>query len=50
LQEPGSEARAEKWQKLYYRGLDPEGRETAAEEHRTRLKLKPFKPRSRPSD
>jgi hypothetical protein len=49
LKEPGSEAQAEKWQKLYYRGLDPEGQAGAPEEHRTRLKLKPFKPRNGPS-
>jgi len=42
LKQPGSEAHAEKWQKLYYRGLDPEAK-AAVEEHRTRLRLKPFK-------
>jgi hypothetical protein len=41
LQRPGSEAQAERWQKLYYRGLSPDG-ETAAEDHITRLRLKPF--------
>lgn len=48
LKQPGSEAQAEKWQKLYYRGLNPEGRATEIQEHRTRLKLKPFKTGSRP--
>ena len=43
LKQPGSEAQAEKWQKLYYRGVDPEGRSTEAGSHRTRLRLKPFK-------
>lgn len=46
LKKPGSEAQAEKWQKLYYRGLNPEGQPTAEETHRTRLRLKPFKPPS----
>ncbi len=41
LQRPGSEAQAERWQKLYYRGLSPDG-ETAVEDHITRLRLKPF--------
>jgi hypothetical protein len=41
LKRPGSQARAEKWQKLYQRGVDVEGRE-AVVDHRTRLRLKPF--------
>lgn len=43
LKRPGSEARAEEWQKLYFRGLDAERRraETAAP-HRTRLRARPF--------
>ena len=41
LQQPGSEAQAERWQKLYYRGLSSDGK-TAAEDHITRLRLKPF--------
>jgi hypothetical protein len=44
LKEPGSEAQAEKWQKLYYRGLGAEGLPTDMETHRARLRLKPFKP------
>ncbi len=39
---PGSEARAEKWQKLYHRGLNPDGESGTAPDHRTRLRLKPF--------
>jgi hypothetical protein len=43
LKQPGSDAQSDKWQKLYYRGLDPEGAPTPAQAHRTRLRLKPFK-------
>ena len=50
LKRPGSGAQAEKWQKLYYRGLDPGGNPTEAEGHRTRLRLRPFKPPSGSSD
>ena len=50
LKRPGSGAQAEKWQKLYYRGLDPQGRPTKADAHRTRLRLKPFKTSSPSSD
>lgn len=50
LKKPGSDAQSEKWQNLYYRGLDPEGRATAKESHRTRLRLKPFKPPSGSSE
>jgi Family of unknown function (DUF6065) len=42
LNEEGSEAQAEKWQKLYYRGLDPTGQHGGAGDHRTRVRLKPF--------
>ncbi len=42
LKKEGSEAQAEKWQKLYYRGLDPAGKHGSADDHRTRVKLKPF--------
>jgi hypothetical protein len=34
---------SDKWQKLYYRGLSPDGAPAAAETHRTRLRLQPFK-------
>jgi hypothetical protein len=42
LKQPGSEARAQKWQKLYHRGLLPDGNETTSD-HCTRLRLKPFR-------
>jgi hypothetical protein len=42
LKRPGSEAEAERWQKLYYRGLGPSGARASPEDHRTRLRLKPF--------
>jgi hypothetical protein len=48
LKEPGSDAQSEKWQKLYYRGLDPEGRAAPLKEHRTRLKVKPFRSGNEP--
>ncbi|MGY4476352.1 hypothetical protein ACVILL_003766 [Bradyrhizobium sp. USDA 3364] len=41
LQRPESEAVQQRWQKGYFRGLDPSGRETPAE-HRSRLRLKNF--------
>jgi hypothetical protein len=41
LTKEGSEARKEKWQKLYYRGLDMQGGEF--EDHQIKLRLKPFK-------
>ncbi len=43
LHRAGSAAQAERWQKNYYKGLDPEGRPAAADDHRTRVRLKPFK-------
>jgi hypothetical protein len=43
LKQPGSEAHARKWQKLYHQGLLPDGSETTAD-HRTRLRLKRFRP------
>ena len=42
LKETGSDAQSERWQKLYYRGLDADAEPTAVEDHRTRLRLKPF--------
>lgn len=42
LKQEGSPAQTEKWQKLYYRGLDTSGQQAGAEDHRTRVKLKPF--------
>jgi len=37
-----SGASAERWQKHYYRGVDAEAQRTPAEDHRTRLRLRPF--------
>ncbi len=42
LAKTGTEANKERWQKLYYRGLDAEGREVKTADHRTRLRVKPF--------
>lgn len=42
LKQIGSEARSMRWQKMYYRGLDSERRPIGAEDHRTRVKLRPF--------
>jgi hypothetical protein len=41
LKQPGSQAQDERWQKMYYRGVDLEG-QPGVEDHRTRLRLKPF--------
>lgn len=38
-----SDAQSEKWQRKYYHGLAPDGRELAPEDHRTRLRLSPFR-------
>ena len=35
-------ARAEKWQKVYYRAADPQGQDVTGAGHRTRLRLRPF--------
>jgi hypothetical protein len=43
LRQPGSEAQAEKWQKLYHRGVMPDGEAVGTPDHRTRLKVRPFK-------
>jgi hypothetical protein len=50
LRRPGSPARARKWQKHYYLGLEPDGVGKGAGDHRIKLRLKPFvRPsRSRP--
>lgn len=45
LLQPGSDAQAAKWQKLYHRGLAPDGETVGSADHRTRLKAKPFKKR-----
>jgi hypothetical protein len=41
LKQPGSQAKAEKWQKLYQRGVDMDGRRGIAD-HRTRQRLRAF--------
>jgi hypothetical protein len=41
LKKPGSEAQAEQWQKIYYRGVDADGQPVAVD-HLTRLRVKPF--------
>ncbi len=48
LNQPGSEAEAARWQKFYYRGLGPTGEATGPGDHRTRVRLKPFKGREEP--
>lgn len=40
----GSAAQRERWQKLYFRGLQPGGEPAPADDHRSRLRLKPFRP------
>lgn len=44
LKQPGSEAREARWQKNYHRGEDAGGERLGAEDHRTRLRLRPFPP------
>src|SRR5690349_19912065 len=38
----GTRANEDRWQKLYYRGLDAEGIEVKSADHRTKVRLKPF--------
>jgi hypothetical protein len=40
LQQAGSQAQADRWQKMYYRGVTPDGKQV--EDHITRLRLRPF--------
>jgi hypothetical protein len=42
LKRTGSQANVEKWQKLYSRGLNPDGSANRVTDHRTRVRLKPF--------
>jgi hypothetical protein len=42
LRKPGSQAQAERWQKMYYRGLEPDGKNSPIDDHATRLRLRPF--------
>ena len=46
LNQPGSKARSERWQKHYYKGRSPEGELLGPEDHRTRVRLREF---ARPS-
>ncbi|HWX49903.1 MAG TPA: DUF6065 family protein [Roseomonas sp.] len=41
LREPGSDARAQGWQRHYHRGLNPDGTRAAAD-HLTRVQVRPF--------
>jgi len=47
LKQPGSQARAQKWQKRYHQGLMQDGSAPEGTDHRTRLRLKPFSPPER---
>jgi len=42
LKRPDSEARTEKWQKRYHRGVAPDGTPSGVADHQTRLKVRPF--------
>jgi hypothetical protein len=42
LKRTGTQAQKEKWQKLYYRGLNPDGTPNDVKDHRTRVRLRPF--------
>jgi NitT/TauT family transport system substrate-binding protein len=42
LKASGTEAQAQRWQKHYYRGVDVHGQSAPVEDHRTRIRLKPF--------
>ena len=43
LAKPGSKAAEERWQKNYFRGFTPSG-QPGGDGHRSKLRLKPFKP------
>lgn len=43
LKTPGSKAATYKWQKHYYQGTSLAGEPVAADDHRTRVRLKPFR-------
>lgn len=45
LANPGSQATQERWQKNYFRGLTPSG-QSGSDSHRSKLRLKPFKPKT----
>jgi hypothetical protein len=42
LMRPGSEAEAQKWQKLYHRGVIPGSDRAESKDHRTRLRIRSF--------
>jgi hypothetical protein len=42
LKHTGSKAQSDKWQKLYYRGLDPDGRRVNEGDHRIHMRLRAF--------
>jgi hypothetical protein len=42
LKKDGSAAQAARWQKNYYKGLDAAGQAASIEDHRTRVRLRPF--------
>jgi hypothetical protein len=42
LKRAGTKANADKWQKLYYRGLNPDSTPNRVQDHRTRVRLRPF--------
>lgn len=44
LKVEGSQAQADKWQKLYHKGLMQDGTTPATSDHRTRMHLKSFYP------
>lgn len=43
LKTPGSAAQAQRWQKNYYKGETATGQAAADDDHRTRLRLRPFR-------
>jgi len=43
LKRADSAASAERWQKHYYRGVDVESEKASIDDHRTRLRLRPFR-------
>jgi hypothetical protein len=42
LMQPGSQAQSLKWQKQYYRGFTPDGRNAPEGSHRTRMRVREF--------
>ena len=42
LADRNSPAALERWQKMYFRGLDPDGAPSRVNNHRSRVRLKPF--------